>query len=141
MYEGLTKFLAEFKSRDFGKIVSEKYDGTSREIPHVCYSKVVTQFIESVHEFVGKHKELQDYSKILEDNSIEWSTRAMKAANVDKLDAQCVLALLVAAVRAERFCDGALLDFFDDGAISRWLERLKRIDINRSDFPQCTLIF
>lgn len=129
MYESLTRYLAEFRNKDFGKIVSEKYDGISREIPHVCYSEVVSRFIKSVHEFVDRHKELQNYSKILEDNSIEWGTRSMKAADVDKLDTQCVLALIVGAVRADRFCDGALLGFIEDGAISKWLERLKRIDM------------
>ena len=78
---------------------------------------------------MDKHKELQNYSKILEDKSSEWGTRSMEAADVDKLDAQCVLALIVGAVRADRFCDGALLGFLEDGAISRWLERLKRIDM------------
>lgn len=32
------------------------------------------------------------------------------------------------AVRAERFCDGALLDFFESGSVLKWLERLKTID-------------
>ena len=41
---------------------------------------------------------------------------------------QCVMALIVGAVRAERFCDGALLTFFTDGSIRRWLERLKEIN-------------
>jgi hypothetical protein len=32
------------------------------------------------------------------------------------------------AIRAERFCDGALLGFFKDGYILKWLKRLKDID-------------
>ena len=38
------------------------------------------------------------------------------------------MALLLGAVRAERFCDGALLGFFEDGSIRRWLLRLREID-------------
>ncbi|MFQ8599328.1 MAG: DUF6508 domain-containing protein [Oscillospiraceae bacterium] len=34
---------------------------------------------------------------------------------------------LIMAVRAERFCDGALLGFFKDGSIRKWLERLKEV--------------
>ena len=52
----------------------------------------------------------------------------MSEADVSKLDAQCVMALIVGAVRAERFCDGALLGFFKDGSIQKWLTRLKEID-------------
>ncbi|WP_373738269.1 DUF6508 domain-containing protein [Jeotgalibaca porci] len=52
----------------------------------------------------------------------------MKDADVSSLNAQCVLALLMGAVRAERFCDGALLDFFKSGYILKWLERLQNIE-------------
>ena len=32
---------------------------------------------------------------------------------------------------AERFCDGALPGFFENGSIARWLERLKELDIEQ----------
>jgi hypothetical protein len=51
----------------------------------------------------------------------------MSDADVSKLDAQCIMALIMGAVRAERFCDGALLGFFKDGSIQKWLERLKEL--------------
>ncbi|WP_400256419.1 DUF6508 domain-containing protein [Candidatus Methanomassiliicoccus intestinalis] len=51
----------------------------------------------------------------------------MSEANVSKLGAQCVMTLIMGAVRAERFCDGALLGFFKDGSIRKWLERLKEV--------------
>lgn len=51
----------------------------------------------------------------------------MSAYDVSALDAQCVMALIMGAVRAERFCDGALLGFFKDGSIKKWLERLKEV--------------
>jgi len=35
--------------------------------------------------------------------------------------------MIYGTVRAERFCDGALLGFFKDGTIKKWLERLKKI--------------
>ena len=38
------------------------------------------------------------------------------------------MALIIGAVRAERFCDGALLDFLDTGCILKWLQRLEEID-------------
>ncbi len=48
-------------------------------------------------------------------------------------DGICVMALLLGAVRTERFCDGALLGFFQKGSIQRWLERLKEIDGGGTD--------
>jgi len=35
------------------------------------------------------------------------------------------------AIRAERFCDGALLSFLKDGYLTAWLKRLKDIDWQR----------
>ena len=52
----------------------------------------------------------------------------MSEADVSSLDGQCIMALIMGAVRAERFCDGALLRFFREGCIRKWLERLKEID-------------
>lgn len=43
----------------------------------------------------------------------------MSDADVSSLDAQCVMALIMGAVLAERFCDGALLGFFKDGSIKK----------------------
>jgi 3-oxoacyl-[acyl-carrier-protein] synthase III len=42
-----------------------------------------------------------------------------KIADVANMDAKTVIALLIGAVRAERFCDGALLSFLKDGSITR----------------------
>ena len=44
------------------------------------------------------------------------------------LDAKAIIALLIGAARAERFCDGALLGFLKSGAITRWLKRLKELE-------------
>mgnify|MGYP003360576731 FL=1 len=52
----------------------------------------------------------------------------MEGADTSKLDGQTVMALLVASLRADRFCEGALLGFFESGAIRRWLIRLREID-------------
>jgi hypothetical protein len=52
----------------------------------------------------------------------------MFRADASKLDEQAVLALLCGAIRADRFSEGALLNFFENGSIRRWLNRLKEID-------------
>ena len=52
----------------------------------------------------------------------------MRNADVSTLDGSAVMALIVGAIRAERFCDGALLDFFENGNVQKWLERLSELD-------------
>ena len=56
----------------------------------------------------------------------------MSEADVSRLDGKCVMAMIVGAVRAERFCDGALLSFFKDGNIEKWLMRLKEIEAEKA---------
>lgn len=55
--------------------------------------------------------ELNRYGDILNQNGLKWGSKSMSTADVSNLDAQCIMALITGAVRAERFCDGACLDF------------------------------
>ena len=134
MYESLTKYLDEFKGTEFGIwIVDDKSDGTPEhplEFPFVDYSRVVDQFIHDVYSFVDNHEEMElhSYIKILEDNDIKWSREPKVNAEVDNLDAQCIIALIYGAIRADRFGEGTLLAFLKDGLITKWLERLKTLD-------------
>lgn len=134
MYESLTKYLDEFTGTEFGTwIIDKKNDGTPEhplEFPFVNYSRVVDQFIHDVYSFADNHEEmgLHSYQKVLEENGIKWNAKSMETAVVDGLDAKCVVALIYGAIRAERFCDGAILAFLKDGTFVRWLERLKTLD-------------
>ena len=136
MYESLTKYLDEFTGTEFGTwIIDKKNDGTPEhplQFPFVNYSRVVDQFIDDVFSFVDKYEEvgLCSYQKVLEENGIKWNAQSMETAVVDDLDAKCVVALIYGSIRAERFCDGAILAFLKDGTIVRWLERLKTLDAN-----------
>ena len=86
--------------------------------------------MDAIYRFVDEHKEMQlnRYSDILEEATIRWDSASMRDADVSGLDGRTVVALLLGAVRAERFCDGALLDFCTDGCVVKWLRRLEDID-------------
>lgn len=134
MYEELTDFLGELPQGEYGHwIMDHKNDGSPEhpiQMPFVLYSGLVRKFMDAVFSFAENHPEhgLNQYRDILEQNGIEWGSAAMDAVDVSDKDGICVMALLLGAVRAERFCDGALLVFFQRGSIQRWLERLKEID-------------
>ena len=129
----LTKYLSLMEDDNIGSwIIDRENDGTPEhpiQMPFVNYSEMVHRFIDDVYAFSDNNKdfELTRYGEILERNGLEWGTKSMSEADVFSLDAQCVMALIMGAVRAERFCDGALLGFFKDGSIRRWLERLKEV--------------
>ena len=135
-FDKLTSYLAQLDGDDVGTWhIDRENDGTPEhpiQMPFVNYSVMVHHFLDDVYECVDTCADLglNRYGEILENNGLEWGTKSMSEADVSKLDAQCVMALIVGAVRAERFCDGALLGFFEDGSIRKWLERLKEIDGN-----------
>ncbi len=133
-YDSLTKYLPLLEDDNFGTwIIDRENDGTPEHpihMPFVNYSEMVHRFIRDVYDFNEKNKDfaLNRYGEILERNGLEWGSQSMSEADVSVLDGQCVMALIMGVVRAERFCDGALLASFKDGSIKKWLERLKELD-------------
>lgn len=129
-FNNLIKYLPLLEDDNFGAwVIDRENDGTPEhpiQMPFVNYSEMVHHFIEDVYDFSENNKDfkLTRYGEILEKNGLEWGSKSMSEANVSYLDAQCVMALIMGAVRAERFCDGALLGFFKDGSIHKWLKRL-----------------
>lgn len=134
MYQTLTDYLPEMESDGFGKwIVDKDNDGTPENpirLPYVKYSQVVRRFIHDIYSFQENHPEygLNHYSDILRENNLEWGKESMQKADISVLDGKCIMALLVGAVRADRFNEGTLLSFFDSGTIAKWLLRLKELD-------------
>lgn len=134
VFESLTKYLSQLDKASIGMwIIDRENDGTPEhpiQMPFVNYSELIHHFIDDVYKFNDDNKDfrLNRYGEILEQNGLEWSAKSMSQADVSQLDARCVMALIIGAIRAERFCDGALLGFFEDGSIRKWLERLKEID-------------
>ncbi len=130
-FDILTKYIPIIQSDIVGEwVIDKENDGTPEhpiQMPFVAYSEMVHNFINDVYTFEERNKdmELTRYGDILKDNGLEWSTESMKNADVSDLNVQCVLALIMGAIRAERFCDGALLYFFTSGSMLKWLERLK----------------
>lgn len=136
MYECLTKYLQELDNDEKGVWIFDKEnDGSAehpKQMPYVMYSRMVKTFIEDFYSFMDEHEEIglnyYSYSDILKANDIEWKKDSMSTVVVDNLDAKCVLALIFGVIRAERFCDGALLSLFENGSIARWLKKLKELD-------------
>ena len=135
MFESLTKHLSAIENAEgLGNWVVDRDSKGTMDDPtkmaYVNYGMTVTDVCQAIYDFVDEHPEydLTHYRDILDRNGLEWGSQAMSEADVSELDGQVVVALLLGAVRAERFCDGALLGFFEDGSVRRWLLRLREID-------------
>lgn len=93
----------------------------------------IYRFTNDMYTFIDSHPEykLNQYKDILEANGIHWDKESMQKADITALNERCVLALILGVVRAERFCEGTLLYFFENGIIEKWLLHLKSIDTNK----------
>lgn len=135
MFQELTGFIERLDSEEYGNWVIDKENDGSPEhpiqMPYVNYGREAIAFENAVYKFVDEHPEydMKNYREILEKAGIEWGTNSMEGAIVSDLDARTVLALLIGAIRANRFCEGALLDFMKSRAIQRRLVRLKELDL------------
>lgn len=133
-YSALTKYINLLKNDNAGEWICDKEnDGSSERpmhFPFVSYSIAVKKLADDIYKFAQESDEIvpSKYEKILQANGIEWNYDSMIKADVSVLDAQCILALLIASFRAERFCDGALLEFIKSVAVTRWLKRLQELD-------------
>ena len=129
-FDILTKYINTIQADNIGEWVVDNENYVTpehpKQMPFVGYSEMVYNFIDDVYIFQKNNKDmdLNRYVEILERNGIEWGTESMKSSDLSSLNEQCVMALIMGAVRAELFCDGALLGFFENGCIVRWLERL-----------------
>ena len=133
-FEKLTAYIGDFGNDGFGEwIIDRENDGSvehPKQIPFVNYSEMVHRLKDDICSMIEERQEmhLDHFGDILETWGIEWDFDSMTNADVSFMDGQGVMALLVGALRAEHFCDGALLDFLEKGAVEKWLKRLKEID-------------
>lgn len=133
-FELMTKYIQLLRKDKYGEwVVDSKNDGSPEhpiQMPFVNYSGIVDSFIQDVYKFQEAHPEMKltRYGEILNERNIEWGRKSMSEADIAQLNGQCIMALIMGAVRAERFCDGALLGFFKDESILKWLERLQSLD-------------
>lgn len=82
-------------------------------MPFYIYADVVREFEKEVYKFEKDHPEFQlnTYNNIFLMNGLRWDEEVMTKADVSNANGQVVMALILGAIRAERFCDGTLKDF------------------------------
>ena len=134
MFEKLIACLPKLYAGGSGEwIVDHVNDGTPEHpkfFPYIVYSDSVDVIVHEIYNIMKEHPELQlnHYERILNRHGIKWGIDSMMNADVSSLDGQAVMALLMGVVRAERFCDGTLKMFLENGCIERWILRLKEIE-------------
>lgn len=132
-FDILTKYIEKLTGIEkFGEWAGGEGKGTvedPKQWPYINYNTLVEDFVVDFYQFSDSQPDFQlnRYGEILEMNDLKWDDISMRNADVESLDEKCILALIMGAIRAERFSNGALLSFFEDGLILKWLIRLNII--------------
>ena len=126
----LYKYIELFSSESFGKWVigamKENGDNYIR-MPHVLYQRNVDSFIHDVHACYEKSG-IDDYIKVLQSYGIEWRLDDMIRADIQGMPREVLISLLLGAVRAEKYVDGAIFRLLKNGVIQKWLSALKEME-------------
>ncbi len=113
LYMSLTDFLPMIEDYKIGDWVIDRVNNGTPEhlvqMQFVYYSRLVREVEDAIYDFEQMHPEykLNRYGNILKANGIDWGMDSMSDKDVSELDGKCVMATLMLALRAERFCDGA----------------------------------
>lgn len=82
-----------------------------------------------VHECIDDNENLdvRDYRGVLDSYGLP-DEESVLVADISQCDARCTLAMIFTIVRGDRFCEGLLLSYLDNGMMLKWMKRLKEID-------------
>lgn len=131
-FDSLLELIEPLEKGTNGRWISDDHEGTMDDpipMPFCSYSESVHKLADAVYEFVENNPEyeLKNYQKLLEDRGVKWSMDSFKEADVSIMDVQGILAMLVGLLRAERFCDGVVLEALENGLVLKWLARIRDI--------------
>lgn len=137
IYNELIAFIPRLRGKEYAERYPKQQSGEGSierpfQMPYYEYADVVCEFEKEVYQFEEEHPEFQlnQYIDILLINDLRWDEEIMSNADVSHMNGQGVMALILGAIRAERFCSGALKSFLELGCIEKWLKRLQEIEEN-----------
>ena len=135
-FRPLTDYIPKLQNVDTGKWYPEEQSGDGSvekpfQMPFVVYSNIINELEKEMYHFDKEHPQynLKEYRAILEESG----DSALDVFDVTNAEAKVVLALILCIFRTERFCEGAIKEFLENGCILRWLKRLKEIDETTTD--------
>ncbi|MBP3352226.1 MAG: hypothetical protein J6L65_07495 [Lachnospiraceae bacterium] len=135
-FRPLTDYIPKLQNVDTGKWYPEEQSGDGSvekpfQMPFVVYSNIINELEKEMYHFDKEHPQynLKEYRAILEESGVS----ALEVFDVTNAEAKVVLALILCIFRTERFCEGAIKEFLENGCILRWLKRLKEIDETTTD--------
>lgn len=93
-------------------------------------SFVIDQLFDDLNRFIdaNPNMNLRHYESVLKEIGLEWASESIENAEFMKMDGRGVMALLIAAYRADHFCNGYFAELIRTGLIQKWIARLEELD-------------
>lgn len=125
-YERITKYLEILDTRTSGEWIEDTTSKGTKDdpihLPWVSYSSEVDSFVQV---FFDEFADI-DYWNNLEKRGLALDDLA--TLDISDFDGDGICTLITAVIRGDRFCEGILKEYIDNGVITRWLKRLLVID-------------
>lgn len=131
MFENLTRYLDILNDGDYGEFIPPGKDDNGVYVLHgFQYSKDVDMLEKDVYSFAEKHPKFNHtkYSEILEENGIDLQDPSLFKNKLYNLDPKVVFIVLFSLIRAEHFCEGAIMSSLKEGKIQECLKVLRDSD-------------
>lgn len=104
--------------------LSEEVDGKT-VFRGVSYDPLIDEWWKAVYKAWGDRGDYHDYLEDLNLSDMNDLADFYRDGDFDNLDLDSTLTLLLFPTREERFCDGALCDYLDDGSILYLMHHLR----------------
>ena len=125
-YKLVTDHIKKLSNIKYGEWISEETtEGIN--MPMISYDKSVYDFLFDLDRFIAQNPDI-DYVSILNKAKIKNEINAFVGVDFSKLSIEEIFAMILGTIRADRFCEGALLATFESGHILRWMKRIKELD-------------
>lgn len=134
IYSELVSYIPKLEGIEYGKVYPEVQTGDGSmehpfQIPYMEYTDVVKEFEKAVYKFEEEYPEyeLNSYIDVMLREGIAWDEEVMMNVDIRCINGQVTMALLMACIRAEKFCSGALNAFLKSGYVKNLLLHLKEL--------------
>lgn len=127
----LTDYIKELTNIEYGKWSSGETDSDDTMVmPSVSYNSAVYRFLFDFELFIAKKTDIihHNYEDVLKQAKIKNNIQDFYNTDINILSSDVILAMIIGILRKDRFCEGILLEAFDNGIILKWLKRIKEID-------------
>ena len=127
----LTDHIKELTNIKYGEWSSGEPDSEDTIVmPAVSYNSAVYRFLFDFEMFIAKKADVKyyNYEDVLKQAKMKNNIEDFYNTDINDLSSVVILAMIIGILRKDRFCEGILLEAFDNGIILKWLKRIKEID-------------